>query len=84
MPQYLERLVADHWRDVVTAKQMLDQVLMDLPEHLQGVVLNFARFLSAQEERETWMKFGRTHLEKAYGKEEPDYTEADIKPDLSR
>ena len=68
----------------MTAKQMLDQVLMELPENLLGEVLDFARFLSAQEERETSMEFGRAHLAKAYGKEEPNYTEADIKPELSR
>ncbi len=68
----------------MTARQMLDQVLMELPEDLLGEVLDFARFLSAQEERAAWMEFGRTHLAKAYGEEEPNYTEADIKPELSR
>ena len=68
----------------MTAKQMLDQVLMELPDDLVGEVLDFARFLSVQGERATWMDFGRMHLAGAYGEEEPNYTEADIKPELSR
>jgi hypothetical protein len=63
---------------------MLDQVLTELPDDLVGEVLDFAKFLSAREERAAWMEFGRAHLARAYGAEEPDYTEADIKPELSR
>ena len=33
------------------------------------------------ENREAWSQFGRTQLAKAYGDDEPEYTEADIKPE---
>jgi len=47
-----------------------------------GEVLDFAKFLSAQEEREAWSAVGRKQLAKAYGDDEPEYTEADIRLEL--
>jgi hypothetical protein len=35
-----------------------------------------------QEERQAWSQFGRSSLAKAYGADEPEYTEADLKPGL--
>ena len=46
----------------MTAKQVLEQVLMELPEDRLGEVLDFARFLSAREEQEAWRQFGRAQL----------------------
>ncbi len=66
----------------MTARQMLEQVLLDLPEDRLGELLDFARFLSAQEERKAWQNFGRAQLARAYGGDEPDYTETDLKPEL--
>ena len=68
----------------MTAREMLEQVLVELPEDRVGEVLDFARFVSAREEREAWREFGRAHLARAYGENEPDYTEADLKPELNR
>ncbi|HEY4761303.1 MAG TPA: hypothetical protein VIH42_12040 [Thermoguttaceae bacterium] len=68
----------------MTAKEALEQILLELPENRLGEVLDFARFLSVQEEREAWRQFGQAHLAKAYGKDEPEYTEADLKPELDR
>jgi hypothetical protein len=42
-------------------------------------VLNFAEFLSWQEERAAWRTFGQAQLARAYGPDEPDYTLADVK-----
>jgi hypothetical protein len=69
-------------KGIVTAKEMLQQVLLELPQDRLGEVLDFARFLNAQEERETWGTFGRGHLARAYGSDEPEYTEADLRPEL--
>ncbi|MBU4271379.1 MAG: DUF2281 domain-containing protein [Planctomycetes bacterium] len=68
----------------MTAREMLEQVLEDLPEDRLSEVLDFAKFVSAREEREAWRDFGRAQLARAYGNDEPDYTEADIKPELNR
>ncbi len=68
----------------MTAREMLEQVLTELPEDRVGEVLDFARFVSSQEEREAWRQSGRAQLARAYGDDEPDYTEADLKPELNR
>jgi hypothetical protein len=67
----------------MTTKEALEQVLQDLPEDRLHEVLNFARFLGWQEDRESWQQFGREQLAKAYGSDEPDYTADDIKPELN-
>ena len=46
-------------------------------------VLNFAEFLSWQEERQAWRQFGQAQLARAYGPNEPEYTTADLKPELN-
>ena len=66
----------------MTARQMLEQVLQELPEDRLAEVLDFARFLNSQEERAAWQQFGRAQLARAYGSDEPDYTETDLKPEL--
>ena len=68
----------------MTAKQAIEQILLEVPENRLGEVLDFARFLSLQEERQAWSEFGRAQLARAYGDDEPDYTEADLKPELDR
>jgi hypothetical protein len=68
----------------MTAREMLDQVLVELPEDRVAEVLDFARFVSSREEREAWRQSGRAQLARAYGDNEPDYSEADLKPELNR
>jgi hypothetical protein len=68
----------------MTAREMLEQVLVELPEDRVGEVLDFARFVSAREEYDSWRESGRAHLARAYGENEPDYSEADLKPELDR
>jgi hypothetical protein len=68
----------------MTTKQTLDCVLQDLPENCLGEVLDFAQFLQTRGDRESWSQFGRLQLSRAYGDDEPEYTEADIHPELDR
>lgn len=68
----------------MSAKELLEQVLIELPEDRLQEVLDFARFLNAQEQGEAWREFGRAHLAQVYGPDEPEYTEADLKPELSQ
>ena len=68
----------------MTTKEALEQILVELPENRLAEVVDFARFLSTHGESEAWRQFGRTQLAKAYGNDEPEYTEADIKPELNR
>jgi hypothetical protein len=68
----------------VTTKEALEQILIELPENCLGEVVDFAKLLSAQGESEAWRQFGRSQLAKAYGTDEPEYTEADIKPELNQ
>ena len=67
----------------MTAKQALEQIIETLPEEDVSEVLDFARFLSHREERHAWQEFGRQQLAKAYGPDEPEYTEADIRRELN-
>jgi hypothetical protein len=53
--------------------------LENFPEDRLRQVLDYARFLSWAEEREEWQHFGRLQLARAYGTDEPEYTEADLK-----
>lgn len=67
----------------MSAKTILDDLLETFPEDLLREVLDFARFLSARQEREEWRGFGARQLARAYGPDEPEYTEADLKPELN-
>lgn len=68
----------------MTLRESLNQVLEKLPDEVVSEVLDFARFLSWQEDRQDWQQFGQSQFSRAYGPEEPAYTEADIKPELTQ
>jgi hypothetical protein len=68
----------------VTTKEALERILVELPENRLGEVVDFAKFLSAQGESDAWRQYGRSQLAKAYGCDELEYTEADIKTELNR
>ena len=59
--------------------QALDEILGSFPEEQVREVLDFARFLQLRQEQEQWRRFGAQSLARAYGPDEPEYTEADIK-----
>jgi hypothetical protein len=65
----------------MSVKETLEKVLDGLSEERQREVLDFAEFLSWQEEREEWRRFGRAQFARAYGPNEPEYTHADLKPE---
>ncbi len=72
----------------MTPRESIDKVLNELPEMRLYEVLDFARYLRwleerDRQEREDWQRFGQSNLAKAYGPEEPEYTEADLKPELN-
>ncbi len=66
----------------MTTKEAIEQIVSELPEHRLSELLDFARFLSWQEEREAWQAFGRTQLARAYGPHEPEYDIAEVRPEL--
>jgi len=67
----------------MTTKEYLDEILEGLPEDRLNELLQFARFLSSQEERDGWREFGRNQLARVYGPDEPEYTLEDIKPEVN-
>jgi hypothetical protein len=66
----------------MTSRQLLEGILQTLPEKRLEEMLDFARFLSLQEDRESWQEFGRSQLARAYGDDEPEYGADDIRPEL--
>jgi hypothetical protein len=65
----------------MTVKESLDRIVQQLPEERLREVLQFAEFLNWREERAAWRQFGQAQFARAYGATEPDYTQADIKPE---
>lgn len=63
----------------MTVRQAIDEVLQSMPEDRLRDVLDFARFLATQQERKQWQEFQRMQLARAYGPDEPDYSESDLK-----
>ncbi len=64
----------------MTVHDRLKELIDDLPEQRLGELLDFAEFLSARDEDGAWHSLGLRELAKAYGRDEPEYSEADIKP----
>ena len=65
----------------MSTREVLGQLLDQFPDERLGQVLDYARYLSWQEERREWKQSGREHFARAYGSDEPDYTEADLLKD---
>jgi hypothetical protein len=68
----------------MTDRAELDSLLDQLPEDRVRQVIDFARYLAGDEERKEWQALGLAQLAKAYGDDEPEYTEADLKPVTER
>jgi hypothetical protein len=62
------------------ARASLERLLQGLSDERLRQLIDFARFLAADDERLGWQDFGRARLARAYGHDEPDYTMSDIKP----
>jgi hypothetical protein len=65
----------------MTVRQKVDELLSGMSEEQQRLVLELARFLSLQSEHDGWRRAAREQFAKAYGADEPEYTEADLKPE---
>jgi hypothetical protein len=66
----------------MSTREALAEVIDSLPEDRMEQLLDFARFVLEQEDREAWRRFGQQQLARAYGEDEPEYSEADIKSEL--
>ena len=49
-------------RNPMTSRELLEGILQNLPENRLEEVLDFAKFLSVQEDRAAWQEFGRRQL----------------------
>jgi hypothetical protein len=58
----------------------LELILEGLTEDRIRQLIDYARFLALEQDRQEWLGFGRQRLARAYGPDEPDYSEADIRP----
>lgn len=58
----------------------LDPLLETLSDERHRQLIEFARFLVIEQERQEWGQFGQDQFARAYGPDEPEYTAADIKP----
>ena len=67
----------------MSVKESLEKVLDVLPEERLREILDFAEFLSWREERAGWQQFGKTQFARAYGTNEPEYTSANLKPEVN-
>jgi hypothetical protein len=65
----------------MSTKNTLYQLLATFPEEQMQLVLDFARFVQTRQEQDEWRRFGARQLARAYGPQEPEYTEADLKPE---
>ena len=60
-------------------QERLQKVLENLPAERLPEVVRFVEFLVWREEQSAWQEFGKRQLAKAYGANEPEYSEADLK-----
>ena len=66
------------------AVQEILQRIQQLPEEdLLALERHLAQLAEARQEQEEWRHFGAKQLARAYGPNEPEYTEADLKPELN-
>jgi hypothetical protein len=62
------------------ARTSLEPLLQGLSDDRLRQLIDFARFLAWEDERQDWLDLGRAQLARAYGPDEPEYSLADIKP----
>lgn len=67
----------------MSVTKTINELLANFSEDQLREVLDFARFVNARQECEEWRSFGIQQLARAYGPDEPEYTEADLKPELN-
>jgi hypothetical protein len=62
----------------VNAREAISQIASTLPDDRVNQLLDCALYLSLRDERTDWQAFRKLQLAKAYGDDEPEYTEADL------
>ena len=62
----------------MNARDAIADIAKTLPDERIGQLLDYARFLSLQDECAEWQSFGQMQLAKAYSDDEPEYTEEDL------
>jgi Protein of unknown function (DUF2281) len=67
----------------MSAREALKKLVEEMPEDRLREVLNFAEFLNWQQDGAAWRAFGQAQLAGAYGPDEPEYGDADLKPGLN-
>jgi len=70
-------------KKTMSARESLEKLLENMPEERLREVVDFAAFLTWQNDREGWRQFGQAQLARAYGPDEPEYTRADLKLEKS-
>ena len=63
----------------MNAREVIAEITGALPDSQVEQLLDYARYLSLQGERADWQAFGKLQIAKAYGDDEPEYTEADLR-----
>jgi len=64
----------------MNVRARLEPILECLSEDRIRQLIDFARFLAMEQDRQEWRRFGQEQLARHYGQDEPEYTEADIRP----
>ena len=62
----------------MTNRQLLTEMLAELPDEHLNELLDFARYLAWKNDRAVWQQFGQSQFAKVYGEDEPEYTEDDL------
>jgi hypothetical protein len=65
-------------------QKAIQELLQGLPDERVREVLDFTRFIAQANDTDEWRTFGRNQLSRAYGDDEPEYSEADLKPQTTR
>ncbi len=65
----------------MTAKQALLELVTKLPEESAAELLEMAKSVVEGDEANDWRHLTVGHFSRAYGNDEPEYTEADIRPE---
>jgi hypothetical protein len=62
----------------MTNRQLLTEMLAELPDERLDELLDFAKYLAWKDDRASWQQFGQSQFAKVYGEDEPEYTEDDL------
>ncbi len=60
-------------------REVLGELMERMPDEKLREVLDFARFVNSRAERDAWRDLALSQLDRVYGPDEPEYTEADVK-----